>query len=56
MNTIQDGWFIIRTTNETNSALNTSDITEIYTKYCSIRNVIINRAVFLNLVSEVGSK
>ena len=54
MHTIQDGWFIIRTMNGTNSTLNTSDI--IYTTYCSIRNVIINRAEFLNTVSKVGSK
>ena len=43
MHAIQGGCFIIRTMNKTNSALITSDIKLIYTKYYSIRTVEINR-------------
>ena len=54
MLTIQGGCFIIRTMNKTDSALNTSDIKLIYTKY-SIGTYVINRGEFFFKVS-MGSK
>ena len=47
--TIQGGCFIILTMNKTNSALNTSYIKLIYTKYYSIRTVVIIREEFLKV-------
>ena len=52
MPTIQGGYVIISTMIKTNSALNTSDIKLISTKYYSIRTIVINRREFFFKVSR----
>ena len=55
MPTIQCGCFIIRTMNKTNSALNTSDIKLMYTKYY-IRTVIVNGGEFFKVSMLVQNR